>query len=220
MRKTMRTSVIALFFILFSGHVHAMVAHTEDPNIVGFRTFSLICFNNDGAIADFSECDNSAVDEGKVGINAAQVKWQGVSDSGILACGAGAVNPVSSANCPFSVGFFDDCVPNEYVLVKTTKSGHFWALRANSDCTWVGDSEATGLFPCLQTDAFDAVSGCAPDATQISVEDGYIKAETDTDPPISHCINTSHYGRMVVDSSGFGGLHICTQNGWEYISTD
>jgi hypothetical protein len=195
-----------------------VVAHAEDPNIVGFWLFSNICFNNDGAIADFSECDNSAVDEGKVALNLNQ--WQGVSDSGILGCGTDTVNPVSSADCPFTVSFFNECVPNQYALVKTTKSGHFWALKANGDCTWIGDSEATGLFPCLKTDAFDTVSGCMPDKVQISVEDGYIKAGTDTEPPISHCINTEHYGRMVVDSSGFGGLHICTQNGWEHISTD
>lgn len=193
------------------------MAHPENTNIVGLVLGNAVCFNNDGAVAGSGECDVSSVDEGFVTTDG---NWKGGVFSGINGCGASAVNPVSSATCPFTQTYFYPCTNDEYVLVQTTKSSHFWAVKANADCTGVATPETTGLVPCRLTDAFDAVTGCVgrtTNQTGISVKGSYIQLETTTAPPTEHCVDITHHGRMVVDSE-YDLLYICTQSGWTTTS--
>jgi hypothetical protein len=213
---------IVVLSLLISSYAYAEVAHPENPNIVGGVFVEAVCFNNDGAVASIRECNISAADEGYVAISAPNSSWFGGGTSGINGCGISAVNPVSSATCPFILGIiFADCTPNEYILVQTTKSGHFWAVKGDGSCTEIATPETTGLVPCLLTDAFDPVRGCYPvnDMSSVNVAGGYIKLETATTPEAAHCDDVTHEGRMIVDSVN-GKLYICTQVGWESISTD
>ncbi|MGD9264361.1 MAG: hypothetical protein PVJ71_01150, partial [Lysobacterales bacterium] len=103
----------------------------------------------------------------------------------------------------------------------TTGSGHYWAVKANSQCDAIATPESTGLVPCLATDAFDPIYGCyAPNPPVITVEDGFIKLDTSSAPPSgAHCDESADEGRMVADTVN-GILYICTAIGWEPIRTD
>ena len=222
MKPLIFTKFLSIVCVLFSGYTFADVAHPEDPNIVGGVFGGTVCFNSDGAVADLSECDGLGFDEGMVtSVGNPVWKWKGLSPSGINGCGVAAVNPVTNATCPLSIDTnFADCPFNKYVLVQTTVSGHYWAIKANSLCSAIATPEATGLVPCRTTDAFDTVYGCIePDPPEISIEDGFIKLDTTTEPPAAYCLETAHEGRMVVDSVN-GILYICTQERWEPITTD
>ena len=155
-----RLKSIVVLSLLMSSFAYAEVAHPENPNIVGGASFNAVCFNNDGAVANLAECDLTAVDEGYLYANGSL--WVGGSGSGINGCGVSAVNPVSSVTCSFIKGEVASCTPDEYVLVQTTQSGHFWSVKANGSCGGVATPESTGLVPCLLTDAFDPVRGVIP----------------------------------------------------------
>ena len=221
MKHLIFTKFLSVVCVLFSGYTFADVAHPEDPNIVGGVFGHEVCFNSDGAVDGISECDGSDVDEGRLG--AYLFWWRGMGASGINGCGLDAVNPVSSATCPFyDLDFgFTNASFDKYVLVQTTGSvGHYWAVLADDTGT-IATPETTSLVPCLTTDAFDPDYGCyAPSPPEISIEDGFIKLDTSTAPPNDvHCLETAHEGRMVVDSV-HGKLYICTEVGWESITTD
>lgn len=213
-------TVTIFFFLFFSGFSHAEVVHPEDSNIVGAVVsdgdLDFACFNNDGAVAHFDECSNpgSAEFEGEVGI--ANGSWFG-GLVGIYACEDAAADPVSSASCSYHLGFWRSCTPKEFILVQTVNSGHYWAVKANLFCTNIAAPEATGLVPCLQTDVFDPVNGCGQfkNQTAISAKGGYIQLEVQHDrlPPETHCSDSSHHGRLVVDDVN-DLLYICTQSGW------
>jgi hypothetical protein len=210
---------IVVLSLLMSSFAYAEVAHPENPNIVGaVFILSHVCFNNDGAVANPSECDTTAADEGYVIVDGS---WYGGNLSGINVCAISAVNPVSSVTCSFTKGELVPCTPNEYILVQTTKSGHFWAVKGDGSCGAIATPETTGLVPCLLTDAFDPVRGCYPvnDMSSVNVAGGYIKLETATTPEAAHCDDVTHEGRMIVDSVN-SKLYICTQIGWESITTD
>ena len=149
--------------------------------------------------------------------------FPGLVPSGINGCGLAAVNPVSSATCPYTIDtwFEEDCPFDKFVLVQTTGSGHYWAVKANSQCDAIATPESTGLVPCLATDAFDSIYGCyAPNPPVITVEDGFIKLDTSSAPPSgAHCDESADEGRMVADTVN-GILYICTAIGWEPIRTD
>jgi len=213
---------VALLACLVSGYAFADVFHPEDPNIRGHlgKFLDDVCFNNDG-ITNSDNCPNPASpNEGYVFVIGSS--WQG-SLPGVFWCGASAVQPVSGASCFFaSFGTLALCTPDNYVLVKTLLSGHYFALRAGSSCGIFDRPEAEVIFPCLSTDAFDPAVGCAPTKpTAISVEDSYIKLDTIDAPPTPNidCNDVSHEGRMVVDSTN-SKLYICTQSGWESFSAD
>lgn len=212
----MKRIIFAVVCVLFSGYAYAVVAHPENPDIVGRALFGdSLCLNNDGTVIDALDCDGTATDEGW--LHVVSGNWLGGTASGIKGCGTSAVSPVSSATCPFTHTSFASCLNNEYVLFQTTKSGHFWAIKANSDCSGIATPETTGLEPCRKNDNFDPVLGCTPTGNppQIRVESGYIKLEVSSGspPPISHCGNGTHRGRMVVDDVN-NLLYICTQSGW------
>ena len=204
---------IGILLISLSGYAYAEVAHPENPNIVGGIFSTKVCFNNDGAVASDTECDQTGVDEGLLVLGIFQ--WGGVALSGINGCGTSAVNPVSSATCPFVEGeTFTPCQSDQYVLVQTTISGHYWAVLANSNCTAIALPESTALIPCRLTDAFDPVTGCATiNPPVFTVEDGYIKMGSGRAPPDSDCTDSTHIGRMAVD--GVNDLiYVCTPTGW------
>jgi hypothetical protein len=200
---------------LFSGYAGAEVAHPKNNDIVGLASGNSVCFNNDGVIASPSECDTTSVDEGYVYISKS-AQWAAGSDSGINGCGTSPVSPVTSATCPYTTTNFAACTGNGYVLVQTTKSGHFWIVRADSGCTTVTKPEATALIPCLSSDGFDPIKGCYAGSNPpvMTIEEGYIQLDTYGEPPpVSHCNNDSEYGRMAIDSVN-GLIYICTQAGW------
>lgn len=198
---------------LFSDNANAEdIHHPENTGIVGIVTQHAACFNNDGAIALTAECNGSAADEGFVSVNYS-AGWVGGSLSHINGCGVDAVDPVSSATCPNTYSdTFAICTNNEYVLVQTTKSGHFWAVKANYDCGLIAE-----LVPCLSTDAFEHDNGCIPkqdNLSMITVKGGYIQLETTVlTPAATHCAAAAHEGRMIVDTVN-DLLYICTQSGW------
>lgn len=192
--------------------------HPEDNAIVALVDGADVCFNNDGNLTSISECDNSGVDEGFAGIESSN--WFGGDLSGINVCDTLAVNPVSSATCVPSFGGFAACQANQYVLLQTTGSNHHFAVKANASCTMIATPDSTGLVPCLATDAFDTIEGCVPgNPPVISVDEGFFQLDSDSAPPASHCADSSHEGRMVVDSQN-GLLYICTQAGWTKITPD
>lgn len=223
MKPLIITKFLSIVCVLFSGYTFAVVQHSEDSSIVGKVFGDTICFNSDGAILELSECDGSVNDEGMVtSVGNPIWKWKGTSPSGINGCGVTAVNPVTSATCPFYLNSnFADCPFEKYVLIQTTQSGHYWAIKANSPCSAVATPERAGLVPCRKTDAFDTVNGCyAASPSEISIEGGFIKLDTSiAPPPEEHCLEIAHEGRMVVDSLN-GILYICTEAGWEPITTD
>lgn len=122
-------------------------------------------------------------------------------------------------SCPFTNTIFTTCTNNEYQLVRTTKSSHFWAIQANSDCSAIAE-----VVPCRQFfDLFDPVTGCCPkvnDKTLLSVEGGYMKLESTKGvaPEPTHCSLDSHIGRMVSDS--LFNLYVCGAAGWVTFSCD
>ena len=144
--------------------------------------------------------------------------WFGVPGSGIMSCGSNPVDPVSYATCYYTDSSnFSDCVASEYILVQTTQSDHHWALKADANCSEIARPDWKGLVPCLLNDSFDSVNGCTPFDNQsgLNVEGGYIQLETNDGrlPPASHCADSTHYGRMVVDSVN-SVLYICMAVGW------
>lgn len=208
------SSIVSVFL---SGYANAWTTHPENEDIVGLISGLTACFNNDGAIYSIAECDNSSVDEGYVSITQHNFSWNGGGVSGINGCGSVARNPVTSAICPFTQTSFDTCATNRYTLVQTTMSGHFWALKADSDCGAIED-----IVPCRSTDAFDQLNGCASvNPPTIAVEGGYLKLDSYIGllPPSSHCSQESHYGRMVVDPTS-DRLAICMETGWKSFSAD
>lgn len=215
--RTLRRIILGIVCILFSGYAYADVLHPENILIVG-GVFSgnLVCFNNDRSVVDSSECETLTFYEGFIYLTPNH-NWTGGGVYGINGCGTSAVNPVSNATCPFTTTAFGNCINNEYVLVQTTMSGHFWAVKANSDCSDIATPETTGLVPCRSTDSFDPVMGCTEmgNQTGISVEASYIQLETykNSAPPAAHCDDVTHEGRMIVDSVN-DLLYICTQSGW------
>jgi len=215
--------ILSIAWLLICGHTFAYVVHPEDASIVGGVFDDTACFNSDGAVASLSECDGGVVDEGMVRNVGGIWKWMAVGPSGINGCGIDPVNPVSSAICEFKTNdeVIADCPFDQYVLVQTTASGHYWAVKANSSCTAIATPEATGLVPCLTSDAFDPVYGCIePIPSEITIDGGFIKLDTSTErPPAVHCLENAHEGRMIMDSV-HGKLYICTDVGWESFTTD
>ena len=205
----MKRIILGIVCILLNGFANAS-GHYENFDIVGYLSGASVCFNNDGAIASLGECNSSSVDEGYVRVNA---NWTGGSSSGINGCGTDAVAHVTSATCPFIKTSFATCTNNVHVLVQTTKSGHYWDVKANSNCDAIAD-----LTPCLKSDSFDEATGCTQTAgkTAFGVDGGYIKLSLHYGggPPNLHCADSSHYGRMSVDPVN-EGLYICTQSGWK-----
>lgn len=218
----MRRISTGIACVLFSIIANADVLHTENANIAGGTEGSSIavCFNNDGLVADVSECTNlsSPIDEGYVFVSIADGLWKGGAYSGINWCGTVAVNPVTSAICPYTTTSFANCTSNGRVLVQTTKSDHYWSVKANADCSGLATPETNAVQPCLVTDAFDPLTGCTALGNQnsISVEGGYLKLATfdGAQPPNGHCAVSSHYGRMAIDSK-YGHVYVCTDSGWE-----
>lgn len=139
------------------------VAHVENSNIVAIIGTEFggddVCFENDGNI-DANNCDNvsGAPDEGYIFVNGGN--WVGGATSTIKGCGVASVDPVSSAICPTTNTDFAICSNNGYVLVQTTKSNHYFAIKANADCTAIAKPEATGIVPCRTNDSFDPSTGC------------------------------------------------------------
>ena len=221
MKPHIISKILSIVCVIFCGYTSADVVHPEDPSIVGGVFGGTVCFNNDGQVLSTSECDGFGADEGMM-TRTALWWWRGESPSGINGCGLAPVNPVSGATCPFYIDEdFANCPFDKYVLVQTTDSGHYWAVKANSNCTAIALPESTGLIPCRTTDAFDPVYGCIePSPSEITIEGGFIKLDTSTArPPEVHCLESAHEGRMVVDSVN-GKLYICTDIGWESITTD
>ena len=219
----MRKILLGLTSVLFSVSVNADVLHPENSSIAGGVVSSYaICFNNDGEVIDDNECPGvgNPVDEGFVFLKTSTGHWAGGLNSGINGCGTTAVNPVSSANCPFYTTTFAGCTAGDRVLIQTTKSGHFWSVRANADCSGIWTPEGSGLEPCMSTDAFSPDVGCTPAGNQTSIEadGGYLKLETyRAQPPNAHCAVAAHEGRMVVDTE-LDGIWFCTENGWQVVS--
>ncbi len=222
MKRLAFAEFLTIFSIFLSGYANAIVAHPKNADIVGGVLSYIVCFNNDGAVAGSTECDGSSVDEGLLGVQDGD--WRSGPASGIYSCGTDPVDPVSSATCSYNQGVaITACTGDESILAKTeTISGHFWAVRGDRTCTNISTPETAGLVPCLSSDAFDPVTGCSPSLSpsEITVEEGYITLETlsGTPPPIQHCTENAHGGRMVVDNVN-SRIYICTQKGWEYIST-
>lgn len=216
--RLMCAVILGVLLLSIGGYANALVVHPEDNSIVGLVDGAKVCFNNDGELANISECDNSGVDEGLAGIESSN--WFGGALSGINVCVGLAVNPVSSATCVPIFGNFAACQANQYVLLQTTRSDHYFAVKANASCTAIATPESIGVVPCLATDAFDSIEGCVPgNPPVISVDEGFFQLDTNTAPPGSHCADRSHQGRMVVDSQN-GLLYICTQAGWTKITPD
>lgn len=210
--RRMNRIILGVACILLSGFANAQaVHHPENRNVVGLISTSRVCFNNDGFITSTDECtgDSNPIDEGFVHVIPSG--WIAGGASGINACGTGTVDPVSSADCPFTKESFATCAGNGYVLVQTTKSGHFWAVRANVSCNAI-----SRLVPCRSTDTFNLVNGCfSVNPPAISIEGGYIKLDTYTgySPPVKHCTEVSHYGRMAFEAE-LGVFYICSASGW------
>ena len=209
-------SILGIVSVLFGGVAHAFLAHTENNNIVGISDGDSVCFNNDGAIASISECSTTIVDEGLV--YSFNSYWNGGGGSGINGCGTDPVNPVSSAICPYTKTSFDFCINSKFVLVQTIRSGHYWVVKANSDCTGIETPETTGLVPCLSTDSFHPDTGCtrsppSPNPPVIGIEGGYLKPNAMTVPPDEHCDDVEHVGRIVVDGRN-DIIYVCTPTGW------
>lgn len=136
-----------------------------------------------------------------------------------LVCNGTSGNPVSDYVCDLTD------TPNASGTVwclfseNPRTDGKAWAVKyVNGDIlTNDGDS----IVRCKGTDVFYSDIGCLAPPSQISVEGGYIKMDT-TDggaPPSRDCTVGDHYGRTVIDDVG-GKLYICTQVGWETITTD
>jgi hypothetical protein len=208
----MNKIILGIICILLSGYANAQaVHHPENRDIVGLVSANAVCFNNDGVIALESECTNDAnpIDEGYVYVSPAN--WSAGGGSGINACGDDTVSPVSSATCPFTKELFSNCIGNGYVLVQTTKSGHFWAVRPNVSCNAIAK-----IVPCRSTDTFNLFNGCfSVNPPAIGIEGGYIKLDTYTGyaPPYAHCTEESHYGRMAFEAE-LGVFYICSASGW------
>jgi hypothetical protein len=213
----MRILFLGIVCFLINGNLYAddgpQTTHPEDRDIVGVNG-STICFNNDGIVEFTDECNGSAVDEGYVALSSLQ--WRGGGLSGINGCGTSAVNPVSSATCPFTQTNFAACENDEHVLVQTTHSGHYFTIEPRLDCLAI---DIFGLRPCLKSDSFDPVTGCTrtDNPPEISIGNGYFHLDDVGVPPDSHCADSSHYGRMSVHTQ-FNRLYICTMDGW--TSTD
>jgi hypothetical protein len=215
--------ILIIVGVVFYGNANATVVHPENPNIVGkLVSDQVICFNNDGVVTGIEDCltPGSPFDEGRLAIDPQQpgeANWVGGAGSGINGCGTVPVDPVSSAVCPitFEPSHFATCTPGGYVLIQTTKSGHFWAVKADAGCHYIESPEPIGLVPCLSTDAFDPVSGCyGPTPPVMTLDKGYIQLDTNgAPPPDSHCDDASHDGRIVADSLN-GLVYICTIAGW------
>jgi hypothetical protein len=211
-------TIAGLLLLSLCGYANAVVVHPEDTAIVALLDGTAVCFNNDGALESTEECDNSGVDEGLVFLDSSN--WQSNTLSGINYCEAVADSPVSSVSCTTNFGIFASCQANEYVLLQTTKSGHYFAVKADASCTTIAVPESTSVVPCRSTDAFDSLSGCVPgNPPVLSVEKGYFQLNATTGPPGSHCTDVSHRGRMAVDGQ-IGLLYICTQAGWAKITPD
>ena len=86
----MKRIILGIVCILFSGYAYADVQHPENTDIVGYEIANGVCFNNDGDVVDFRECDGLAVDEGFVIVTSGS--WKGKIDSGINGCGVAAVS--------------------------------------------------------------------------------------------------------------------------------
>lgn len=211
---------LCIVCILFSGYANSQVAHPENPDIVGTTAGSFgndVCFNNDGTIVDTEECSDPLAAEGYVYVNSTE--WRGGLNLGINGCGATSVDPVTNAACPFTTTTFASCTPNQYVLVQTISSGHYFAIRAGDTCGVFNRPETEVIFPCLSTDSFHPVTGCASaDPSEVSI-DGYIKLDVNngTHPPDAHCEDTADVGRMAVDDVNLR-IYVCTQFGWSSTS--
>jgi len=213
---------IAVFFILINFSTLAVAVNTTSHLldlfiVAGIETHE-VCFNNDGIIASLSECNGYQylLDEGYLKINES-LQWAGGNDSGINGCGTSTVYPVSSATCPFTTTGFADCIENQWVLVQTTKSGHFWAVRDAASCT--GPTNNLYIWPCLFTDRFSPESGCLAtgDMDSVSVGPGYLKFKTykfGNTPPADHCTDEEHEGRFAVNSHT-NTLFVCMRYGWK-----
>jgi len=222
MKRLVFAVILSIISVFISGYANAMVPHLNNADIVGDVDLSyVVCFNNDGAVASYTECDGSGVDEGLLGVQ--DGNWRSGPTSGINSCGTDPVDPVSSATCSYSQGVaITACIGDEFILVQTTVSGHFWAVKGDSGCTNIAAPETTGLVPCLSSSAFNPATGCSPNPSpsEITIEEGYITLGTHSGapPPNEHCTETAHGGRMVVDNVN-SRIYICTQKGWEFIST-
>lgn len=205
--------ILIVACVLFSGYMFAadgpQTSHPENRNIVGLND-GRVCFNNDGAVETVGECNVTPVDEGFVSLSSSE--WKGGGASGINGCGTAAVDPVSNAICPLTLTSFATCDNDEYVLVQTTRSGHYFSIEPYNDCAAI---YIFGLTPCLKSDSFDPATGCTPtdNPPQFSIENGYIQLDDVGFPPDSHCADASHYGRMSVDGE-LDRLYICTKSGW------
>ena len=214
MNRTIITAFLTIISVLFSGYAHSWVVHPENTDIVGYAVYgNLACFVNVGSKV---LCDGSAVDEGLLYLW--ESEWRGFAPSGINGCGLTAVNPVSAAICTYTEGSFAFCVNSRYVLVQTTQSGHYWAVKANLDCTTMETPETTSLVPCLSSDSFDPNTGCTrkpadPNPSVLSIKDGYLKPEAIVTPPDEHCDDGAEVGRMVVDGVN-DIIYVCTPSGW------
>jgi len=210
--RIMNRIILGIVCILLSGFANAQdVHHPENRDIVGLVEGATLCFQNDGAVLSTGDClgDHDPVDEGWVRVVPAN--WYGGPASGINACGDDDVNPVSSADCPFTKELFATCIGNGYVLVQTTKSGHFWAVRPNVSCNAIAK-----IVPCRSTDTFNKFNGCVSvNPPTMGIEGGYIKLDTYTGyaPPYAHCTEESHYGRMAFEAE-LGVFYICSTSGW------